>query len=123
MMEVLLRTAYGGVSPNRSWKDRAMKTTPAIPFAGSKLAETRHVCAFFNSADEEYRVLLPFIKEGFTCGQKALHVVNPRKHKEHMQRLTGSGIDTDAAQKSGQLELKTNVEAYIRDGRFDQDRM
>jgi hypothetical protein len=28
---------------------------PSIPFAGSHLGEIRHVCAFFNSADEEYR--------------------------------------------------------------------
>jgi hypothetical protein len=35
-----------------------MKTLAApIPFAGSELTETRHVCAFFNSEDEEYRVL------------------------------------------------------------------
>ena len=34
-----------------------------IPFAGSELGEARHVCAFFNSDDEKYRVLLPFIKD------------------------------------------------------------
>jgi hypothetical protein len=100
-----------------------MKTTPPIAFAGSQLAEARHICAFFNSADEEYRVLLPFIKEGFVCGHKAVHVINPERHEEHIQRLTASGIDTNATQRSGQLELRTNVEAYIQDGRFDQDRM
>jgi hypothetical protein len=36
-----------------------------IRFAGSVLGAQRHVCAFFHSPDEEYRVLLPFIKEGF----------------------------------------------------------
>lgn len=30
-----------------------MKTTAPIHFAGSQLAETRHVCAFFNSDEEE----------------------------------------------------------------------
>jgi hypothetical protein len=34
--------------------------TAPIPFAGSQLDQTRHVSAFFNSADEEYRVLLPW---------------------------------------------------------------
>jgi len=53
------------------------KITAAIPFAGSQLDQTRHVCAFFNNADEEYRVLLPFIKDGFQSGHKAIHVVNP----------------------------------------------
>jgi hypothetical protein len=97
-------------------------TTP-IPFAGSQLREFLHVCAFFNSDEEEYRVLLPFIKDGFQCGDKAVHVVNPGQHPDHLLRLAGAGIDTAAARKSGQFELLTNSEAYIRDGRFDQDRM
>ena len=52
------------------------KSTPAMRFAGAELAEMRHVCAFFNSDDEEYRVLIPFIKDGFDAGNKAVHVVN-----------------------------------------------
>jgi len=99
------------------------KATPPIPFAGSRLDEVRHVCAFFNSDEEEYRVLLPFIKDGFTRGDKAVHVVNPGQHRDHLQRLAAAGIDTTAAQQNGQFELQTNTEAYIRDGRFDQDRM
>jgi hypothetical protein len=41
-----------------------------IPFAGSQLGATRHVCAFFRNADEEYRVLLPFIQDGFESGDR-----------------------------------------------------
>ncbi len=70
-----------------------MSTAAPISFAGSQLAETRHVCAFFNSDDEEYRVLLPFIKDGFECGHKAVHVVNPDQRSEHMQRLVAAGND------------------------------
>jgi hypothetical protein len=100
-----------------------MKRIAPISFAGSMLGEERHVCAFFNSDDEEYRVLLPFIKDGFECGDKAVHVVNPNQHQDHLQRLAAVGIDPAAAQNSGQLELRTNTEAYLRDGRFNQDRM
>ncbi len=32
-----------------------------ITFAGTRLGRYRHVCAFFNTRDEEYRVFLPFI--------------------------------------------------------------
>ena len=94
-----------------------------ISLAGSQLGEVRHVCAFFNSDEEEYRVLLPFIKDGFECGDKAVHVVNPGQHHDHMQRLSGAGIDAAAARQSGQFELRTNTDTYLRDGRFDQDRM
>ena len=100
-----------------------MKTAAPISFAGSQLAETRHVCAFFNSEEEEYRVLLPFIKGGFECGHKAVHVINPDQRSEHMDRLVGAGIDPAAAERSGQLELRINTETYLRDGKFDQDRM
>jgi hypothetical protein len=99
------------------------KITPAIPFAGSKLDENRHVCAFFNSEEEEYRVLLPFMQDGLNCGHKAIHVVNPGRRQDHLERLTAVGIDTTAAQQTGQLEVLTNTEEYLHDGRFDQDRM
>jgi hypothetical protein len=99
------------------------KITAPISFAGSQLDQTRHVCAFFNSAEEEYRVLLPFIKDGFRCGHKAIHVVNPDQHQDHLQRLDEVGIDVAAAQQSGQLDLRINEDVYLPDGRFDPDRM
>jgi hypothetical protein len=100
-----------------------MKTAAPIHFGGSQLTETRHVCGFFNSDEEEYRVLLPFIKGGFECGDKAVHVVLPEQREDHLQRLAAAGIDTTAAQQSGQFDLRTSTETYLRDGRFDQDRM
>src|ERR1700724_1690351 len=99
------------------------KTVAPISLAGSQLGEVRHVCAFFNSDDEEYRVLLPFIKDGFECGDKAVHFVNPDQRHDHLRRLAAVGIDPPAHQQSGQFELRTDTEAYLRDGRFDQDRM
>lgn len=99
------------------------KGTAPIPFAGSQLDQTRHVCAFFNNDDEEYPVLLPFIREGFQCGHKAIHVVNPDQRAEHVQRLAAAGIDAAAAEESGQLEIRINTNVYLPDGRFDADRM
>jgi hypothetical protein len=101
-----------------------MKPPPQpISLAGSQLGEVRHVCAFFSNDDEEYRVLLPFIREGLSCGDKAVHVVNPDARKEHLQRLAEVGIDSTAHQQSGQLQIRINTEVYLRDGGFDQDRM
>jgi hypothetical protein len=99
------------------------KTTAPIPFASSELGETRHVCAFFNNEEEEYGVLLPFIMDGFKCGHKAVHVVNPGQQEDHLSRLTAAGIDTATAQRKGQFEIKTNIEAYLPHGHFDKERM
>ena len=92
-------------------------------FAGSQLGDERHVCAFFNTEEEEYRTLIPFIKDGFECGDRAIHIVNPGQREAHLERLAAAGIDVTAAAKTGQLELRTNTDAYLRHGRFDQDRM
>lgn len=94
-----------------------------IRFAGSMLDARRHVCAFFHNADEEYRVLLPFIKDGFERGEKAFHIVDPKLRSEHRERLAAAGIDVDATETSGQFELRNWADAYLRDGHFDQHRM
>ena len=94
-----------------------------IHFAGATLGTERHICAFFNSSDEEYRVLLPYIREGIERGEKAYHIVDPRDMEDHFRRLRGAGIDTDAAGGRGQLVVKRWQDAYLRDGHFDQDRM
>jgi hypothetical protein len=100
-----------------------MRNSRSISLAGSDLHEARHVCALFNSDEEEYRVLLPFIKNGLECGEKAIHVINPNQHRVHAERLASAGIDADNTQRTGQLELRANTETYLQDGRFDPDRM
>src|SRR5580692_6894104 len=90
-------------------KSREGTTTSSdqpIRLAGSQLGAQRHVCAFFHSPDEEYRVLLPFIKEGFERGEKAFHIVDPELRAEHTRRLVSAGIDVEAAEKSGQFQLR-----------------
>ncbi|HVU46237.1 MAG TPA: MEDS domain-containing protein [Terracidiphilus sp.] len=99
------------------------RQAPPISLAGSQLGTVRHVCAFFSNDEEEYRILLPFIKEGFKSGDKAVHVLNPEQRPDHLQRLIDAGIDPAVALQSGQLELHTNTEVYLPDGRFDQDQM
>jgi hypothetical protein len=94
-----------------------------VRLAGSVLSRSRHVCAFFHSKDEEYRVLMPFIKEGFDNGDRAFHVVDPGHRPSHLKRLEQEGIDVATAEANGQLEVRRWQDAYIRDGYFEQYRM
>jgi hypothetical protein len=94
-----------------------------VRLAGAVLDRRRHVCAFFHSKDEEYRVLLPFIREGFGQGHKAFHIVADGHRPEHRRRLREAGIPVDDAERTGQLEIRRWEDAYLRDGHFDQDRM
>jgi hypothetical protein len=99
-----------------------MTRSAPISLAGSYLTEARHVCAFFNSREDEYSVTLPFIKDGIECGDKALHIVNPARRTDHLQRLAAFGIDIDSAQRRGQLEVYDWKDTFFRDGPFHLDR-
>lgn len=94
-----------------------------IHLAGSVIDRVRHIGAFFHSADERYRVLEPFIAEGLANGEKALHIIDPPDRRSHVARLTEAGIDVERAQAEGQIELLSWEDAYLRDGKFDQDAM
>jgi hypothetical protein len=100
-----------------------MTTMEPVRLAGSVLSRSCHVCAFFHSKEEEYRVLLPFIKDGFDNGDRAFHVVDPNHRATHLRRLALEGIDVEAAEAAGQLEVRRWQEAYIEGDYFDQYRM
>ncbi len=73
-------------------------SAPPTALAGAHLGDARHVCAFFRSEDEEYQVLLPFIRDGFDSGDRAIHVLNPDRREGHRRRLAEAGIDTAVAE-------------------------
>ncbi|MGQ0815091.1 MAG: MEDS domain-containing protein [Gemmatimonadota bacterium] len=98
-------------------------TAAPIRFAGGVLDEYRHVCAFFDSFEEELLVLLPFVKEGVQRGEKAFHVVDPALRRSYMDRLESEGVAVSALARQGQFEVRTWDEAYLREGHFDQDAM
>jgi hypothetical protein len=82
--------------------------------------ENRHICAFFNGMDEHYRVLQPFIKDGFDEGDKVFHLIDPKRREDHLRRLGEAGIDVDEAMASGQLEVHPWEDGPLHGGRFDQ---
>ncbi len=51
-------------------------------------------------------MLLPFIKAGFDCGDKAVHVVNPDYIATISAACPPPGL-TGSAEKNGQFELRS----------------
>src|ERR1700749_2001771 len=71
---------------------RIMERTGHFPrFTGATSGQDRHICAFFNSIDEQHRVLRPFIKDGLERGEKAYHYVDPELWEEHLSWLADAG--------------------------------
>ncbi len=100
-----------------------MSSHPAIPLAGFHLCKARHVCAFFNSADEQYAVTLPYIRDGLAVGDKAFHIIDPALRDQHVRRMESFGIATEQARESGQLELYDWSQTFFAEGDFNADRM
>jgi hypothetical protein len=73
--------------------------------AGVAIGSHTHLCAFFNSREEEYSILLPFVKEGIERGESALHVVPSDTRSEHLRRLEQCGIRQASACLHGQLTV------------------
>jgi hypothetical protein len=92
-------------------------------FAGSVLGDFRHVCAFFSSNEDEYKTLLPFMREGFEAGERVVNFM-PGERTDHEDRLRAGGIDVDEGRRTHQLEVLKSEDAYIQqDGHFDGDAM
>ena len=99
------------------------ESTTTVGLPGAAARRFGHVCGFFHSQEEEYRVLLPLAKEGFQRGEKVFHIVDPEHRPERMRRLEEVGISPAAAQRQGQVEIRAWEDAHLRGGRFDQEAM
>jgi hypothetical protein len=91
--------------------------------SGKTLTDYYHVCAFFDSRNDEHRVLSPFYAEGIEWGEKVMLIVDPALKQDQVDQLRAHGIDTDGCQQCGQLEVHSWDDVYLSDGTFDADRM
>ncbi len=93
-----------------------------VRLAGSFLGRYRHVCAFCGSREEEYQVLLPFLKEGLEQGDRVVQIVDQQRRPDHVERLSEAGIDVATAEHGEQLEIRNWEDTYLQDGRFNWQR-
>jgi hypothetical protein len=94
-----------------------------VNLAGREIGCSCHACAFFHTDEQFYKVMLPFISEGFAAGDRAVHIVDPKKRDLHIKNLSAAGIDARRSESTRQLEVRKWEEAYLREGHFDQDAM
>lgn len=94
-----------------------------ITICGEALNGPTHMCAFVDSREQQYEILLPFLREGLECRECLLNIVAPERRADHVLRLRGAGIDPGALSGAGQLQLLTFDDAYLKDGYFSAERM
>ena len=91
----------------------------SIQLCGQHVDQPGHICAFFDSRDEEYETLLPYFKEGVDAGEQVLNVLDADRVTDHCERLEAGGIPID----DGRVQVASSEETYIAGGSFDIERM
>jgi hypothetical protein len=72
--------------------------------------------------EEEYRVLPPYIKEGFEQGDRSFHIIDRHQRQDHLRRLQDAGIDTAGDEAEERLVVRHWEDTYLQNGYFDQHR-
>jgi PAS domain S-box-containing protein len=78
-----------------------------------------HVCPIYSNPDDRHRMLAPYIQAGIVQGEQCLYIADDAG----LDDLRGHGIGSDEDLARGALIVLTARESYLRDGRFDPDRM
>jgi hypothetical protein len=81
-----------------------------------------HICAFYSGPAGRDELVMPFLAEGIRAGQKCVCVLESLAPAEVLARL-GREVDLGRSVETGQLELATPADAYLRAGPFSIDDM
>src|SRR5688572_4457887 len=87
-----------------------------VSLCGETLPHPGHVCAFFDSREQKYETLIPFLQDALTAGDDVINIVDASDMKAHLETLLDAGVPVRTARTSGQLNVMTSEETYLREG-------
>jgi hypothetical protein len=87
------------------------------------LAQGDHVCAVYESPDDQIRHLAEYIRAGLNQGERCLYIVDDRSAAEVLDAIGAAGVDVPSALANQRLVMLTKRESYLKDGSFNPDAM
>jgi hypothetical protein len=103
-----------------------MKPTRLQPatVCGHPLTHSAHICAFFDSEQQEYACLVPYFAEGLARSEQVVTIRDADRCSAHTEKLRASGsIPVDEAIRTNRLRVVASEETYLQDGIFEVERM
>jgi len=82
-----------------------------------------HLCLFYETGEEQFAAIVPFLRLGLERGEKCLYIAADNTAAVVLAALEAGGIDTAAALQSGALSVLDTRETYLKEGYFDPDLM
>lgn len=90
-----------------------------IRLCGQEIHQPGHICAFFDSREEEYATLLPYLQDGIAEGENVVNVLDAARMEDHRRRLEDAGVATS----DERLRIASTEDTYLAGGSFDIERM
>jgi hypothetical protein len=92
--------------------------------SGTEFSQGQHICAVYETAEEQCAVAAAFITDGLHRRECCLYVAESDSALDRFRlQLAACGMDAFTAERSGALLLLTSGHAHLADGRFDPERM
>ena len=91
----------------------------SVHLCGQALDAPGHICAFFDSREEEYGTLIPFLREGLDADENVVTIVDASALETHRARLAAGGLPVN----DQRLTLETAENTYLANGRFQMTMM
>ncbi len=95
-----------------------------VTVCGRPLTRATHICAFFDSEQQEYECILPYFQEGLAQDEQVVTIRDAQKLESHTARLRDSlGGKLDEHLGTGQMSILASEETYLKEGCFESERM
>jgi signal transduction histidine kinase len=82
-----------------------------------------HLCLIYDTQEQQLAAALPYLKAGLERCERCLYITDENTASTIEDALRKDGIDVDDCLRSGALVITGKQQTYLRDGRFDPDRM
>lgn len=81
------------------------------------------LCSIYETDVERDAVAVPFLRIGLGRGEKCVYLHSDGKWDDIARALSADGLDVQRFISNGALVIKSKDESYLRNGRFDVERM
>jgi PAS domain S-box-containing protein len=116
-------TSMGDISPSRTSSFDIQPEGLSLTSMLETLKPHDHLCLIYESTEEWRACVVPFISIGLKHGEKCIYIVDTSTAAEICKYLAEEGVDVAAVEKSGQLSILHETQAYTREGSFDPDKI
>ena len=95
-----------------------------VTICGRDMPHARHICAFFDSEEDQYDCIAPYFAEGLEQNEQVVSIRDAGRCAEHVERLGAlMKRPLDEPIRSNQLRVIASEETYLKDGCFESERM